>query len=110
MDDRLFLGSIIYLFLAILVISLLPNDLFFGAVPEVATSTDLQNSLNVTGGASSNLGEPFDFFDKLITFLFTSWTVPGVPIYIGLIITLLNVITTYIAVVYIYDKIRGIGS
>ena len=102
MDDKLMLAVSIYLFIAISSIGLLPDSYF--------TGTMTQSPSGVDDVDPSNALSQISFMYKMVVFMFVPFIVPGIPAAIGLVIAFLNYFCATIAFVWIYDKIRGIGS
>lgn len=74
------------------------------------TASELAESFNTTAEDTDSFGEQVSFFKKVLTFLFVTWTIEGIPVAIGLILFVLNIFSILIGAVWIYDKARGIGS
>ena len=74
------------------------------------TASELAASFNTTAEDTDSLGEQVGFFKKILTFLFVTWTIEGIPVAIGLLLLALNLFSIIIAIVWVYDKVRGIGS
>jgi hypothetical protein len=108
MDDRIFIACIMYLVFSISIIGFLPSEFFVG------TSGGTNPELNTLKGYTNSTGDSttgyvsVGFFYKLITFLFASWQIAGVPILIGLFIFVINLFCILIGAIWTYDKIRGI--
>lgn len=103
MDDRIFFGAFVYLFLSVVVVAILPASLFSGSSPGLS---------NIGDGVSNpeNIVTTPSYFSQVVRFMLASWTIDGIPTGIGLIITLLNIATLLIAIIFVYDKVRGIGG
>ncbi len=103
MDDRIFFGVLAYFLVTTIVIGILPSEFFSGSRPELPEIEDgIDNPESVT--------QQLSFITNIVKFLFAPFSIDGIPVIIGLIIFIINIGSTLVAVIYIYDKIRGIGS
>jgi hypothetical protein len=105
-DDRYIFAAIIYFSIIIVTVSVLPNSLFDDSLGSIRDAGDLQSSYNqtVTGQSATS----YNWFSKILIFLFTTWNIDGIPPVLAAIIAVINYCTTILAGVYIYDKLRGI--
>ncbi len=104
MNDKLFLGVLIYIFTSVLFIGVLPDSFFSGSRPNVPD--DLTDGIDSPTSITQQTG----YISKIITFAFVPFKISGIPVFLALIIFFINIFTTLISVIYIYDKIRGIGG
>lgn len=110
-DDTYLFAALIYLLIAVLGAGLIPSTVFAGEVPTgVVSASELQDSFNTSAEDVDGLTEQVGFFKKLLAFLFVTWTIEGIPTILGLFIFVLNLFAIIIPIVWLYDKLRGIGS
>lgn len=105
MDDRIFFGILIYLFLAGTISGFLPDDFYRGTKFSQSEAEDFSSQYNETALEPSG---QLNFFGKVIAFFFVSWVIQGIPSALGVIISLFNLIVIIVGAIYVYDKIRGI--
>ena len=109
MDDKIFLGVLTYIMLSTLISGFLPNELYQGTKYQ-DTSDEFLEQYGTDDAALEGTREQIGFFRKIVTFLFAAWSIEGIPALIGVVITLINLISFLVGAVYVYDKVRGIGS
>jgi len=109
MDDKLFLSVIVYLFISVSVASFLPNDFYTGSVYETPNEQEFKDiSAEQIENVDSFRGQ-LNFFQKILTYLFVTWIITGMPTIVALFVLALNIFSIVIISVYVYDKLRGIG-
>lgn len=102
MDDTIFFGALIYLLLSIGISGFLPDNFYSGSTPKL--NDDIEIGIN----NPSDDTESFSFISKIARMFFAPFIINGIPTIIGLLIFIINIFTTVIAIIYVYDKIRGI--
>lgn len=110
MDDKIFFGVLVYLVLSTSIAALLPTAMYSGTKFVPLTESDVISEYNVSAGAVSGAVEQLNFMQKIVTYFFVTWRVAGIPAAIGIIIFLINILTIFVGAIYVYDKVRGIGS
>lgn len=110
MDDRIFFGVLVYLLLIALVGGILPSDLFGGSRAVSPESDGMRLLYNDTPDFDSSTSQQYSFFRKALTFVFVPVAIDGIPTILGLFLNALNLVCMLVGVIYIYDKVRGIGS
>lgn len=106
MDDRLAIGVIIYIFLSVSLVIIMPDEFFSGTSSSVDGAQEVRSSINVTA-VQADADQP-GFILKILQFFFASWTISGIPLVLGVLLELFNLVTIIVGVAYVYDKIRGI--
>lgn len=109
MNDGWFFGVLIYLVSSVLIVGAMPSDFYSGTSYTAQTEDNIRQTIDSGSTADSTI-EQLSFMQKILTFLFISWSIDGIPFLIAVIITMLNLFSIIVIVVWIYDKIRGIGS
>ena len=105
MDDKIFLGALVYLLVTILISAILPTDLYTGTKFSGSERDDFTSQYNKTGvEASQQLG----FFTKVAKFFFISWTINGMPVALGILVSIINIFVAMVAAIFVWDKFRGI--
>ncbi len=107
MDDKIFFGAVVYMFLSISISGLLPSELYTGT-RFVDTSDEFVGEYSEEDGAIQGTVEQLGFFRKAVRFFFVSWVIDGIPPAVGIIISLLNLMGVLISGKWIYDAVRGI--
>ena len=107
MDDRIFLGVMVYLILAAAISGFLPSGFYTGTSFESESAEDFTEEY---GTPSTDPLDQLNFFQKVLQFFFVTWTVADIPAFLGVIITLFNIFVVVVGGVWVYDKFRGIGS
>ena len=111
MDDKYFFTVIFYLFIASLVMGFLPSSFYTGTSGGGDLDyQDYSSSVNLTADDVDGLKEQVGFFKKILTFVFVPFLINGIPLVLGTIIGFLNYLCIVVSVIWIYDKVRGIGS
>ena len=104
--DGVAIGLIIYILLAVFVSASLPSDLF----SEVYTS-DIDEELNaqaISYQSATNETIQDDFSIGLVRKMFFSWSLTGVPLFIGAMVTIINIVVSAILIIWGINKVRGI--
>lgn len=111
MNDKIFFIATSYLLLSILISGFLPSELYTGT--HFNTENEMANFNTGLDGSSletGNMTAQLNFFQKILTFLFVSWNIEDIPVLVATSIFVLNIFSIFITVIWIYDKVRGIGS
>jgi len=107
LNDRLFLGVLLYITLVVLVSATLPDEIFTQDLGEESPS-EIQDSFNITVTDVDSATEQVGFLFKVLSITFAPFTIGGIPTALKIIITILNLFSITISGIYIYDKVRGI--
>ena len=98
MNDKYFFACFIYLVIASTLMGVMPDSFFSGSSGTIPTL----NTDDIDGSVSA--------FTKIAKFLFVPFAIAGIPTLIGVIIGFINLMCAIVGSIYIYDKLRGIGS
>ena len=110
-DDKIMLGVLVYVFLVATVGGFLPEELFFSSIgSDRIDDGSLRTSYNSSYETTLNPIKQVSWFKKVLTVLFVPFIIEGIPLFLGLLITFLNYVSALIGGIYVYDKVRGIGS
>lgn len=112
MDDRYFFGCLIYILIISFIGAILPTDFFVNDTPAAPDTYDSLDHIAATR-YGHEFGENFSditIFGQILTLLFFPIDIPDLNILLALIIMFINITTMVIPIIWIYDKIRGIGS
>ena len=109
MDDRIFFGVLFYLIASVSLVGLMPSDFYTGTSYTSETEGNIRSTID-SGSPTTSITENLNFMQKMLTFLFVTWSISGIPAFFSLIILILNIFSIVIIVIWIYDKVRGIGS
>ena len=90
---------IIYLLVGSLVFGFLPDDFFNGTVGD----------LDIDEKADAD-GYNFGFFGKVISFLFVGLTINGLPLFLSLVLNIMNLMMTVMVTVWTVNKVRGVSG
>jgi hypothetical protein len=107
MEDSLYLGAFVYIFLAVTISSLLPTSFYIGDDTQ-PDGTDLLNQVDPANADLTSTADQWNFLLKIVTFLFAPFLISGVPGIVGIIISAINYFAILIGIIFIYDKVRGI--
>lgn len=113
MDDRLFFGAFIYLFIIFTSASFMPSSLWTG---DYTTLEQRDNYTQAIGNDINDTAPPDGFFERttfiyrLSTLLFTPFVIDGIPTILGTFLTLMNYLCLFVGGIFLYDKLRGIGG
>jgi len=110
MDDKIFFSVLTYLFIAVVVSGFLPSYVYTGTSHDVVDNQEFKDTINAKESDLTSTTNQLSFFAKILTFLFVTWTIDGLPGIISAFIIFINLISYTVVTIYIYDKIRGIGS
>lgn len=107
MNDEYLYGVLIYLVLASTLFGLLPDEVYSGSTFDNSDRVDdLREGL--IQDDDIDYGDQIGFFEKMLTFMFMTFTIDGVPVLVGVLIFLINMISLSVPIVWFYDKVRGI--
>lgn len=109
MDDKILFGVFVYLSIILVITSMLPSELFTGSTFSDPDIEELRTAINISAEDMDGLGEQLSFFQKFIAFFFKTITIDGIPDGFALILLLMNYGSIAIAIIWIYDKARGIS-
>lgn len=110
MNDKIFFGVLVYLILSTGISAMMPTSMYTGTKFEVLDSQTVKESVDSSEDVLVGSDEPLSFVQKILTYFFVTWNINGIPSLIALIIFLFNIVVVMVGAVYVYDKIRGIGS
>lgn len=109
MNDSLFFGVLAYLFISASIAGFLPDDFYSGTRHNELQSDEFREiALQNVEDVSGLLATP-TFFQKILTFLFVTWTIEGIPALIALMILFVNIVSILIVSIWTYDKLRGVS-
>jgi hypothetical protein len=108
MEIEWLLFPIIYLVIASGVMVILPDSVYLGDVPKSQSAASYRNLANLSATQPEGVVDELSFFYKLVTFLFVTFDINGIPAFFGVIILIINLIMMILPIVWIYDKARGI--
>lgn len=86
----------------------LPDSFFVSTPSGEINPSELSGSLNLTGSDVDSMTEQVGFFKKIISYLLFTWVIEGIPLFLGVIVNLLNLLSILVVIIYVYDKLRGI--
>lgn len=110
MDDKYFFAVLIYLFVSSAVAGFLPSGFYTGTSHEGLSDEDLRDTVETYKADVGDVSGQLNFFQKVLTFLFVTWVIDGIPLLLSFVILFFNIVTVLVIGIYVYDKIRGIGS
>lgn len=109
-DDKYVIAAIVYIGLLVILAALIPSDIYTGSSGSAQDGAELSEQYNATFADAADHAGQLNFIQKAATFLFIPFTIDGMPVTVGLLLGLLNYLVIFVAGVWIYDKLRGIGS
>jgi hypothetical protein len=109
MDEKLFFGVIIYLFLSVGTASFLPSGFYTGTSHSVPNQQEFQNIATEQMENVDSFTGQLSFFQKILTYIFVTWTISGIPVIVSLLILFFNLFSLTVVSIFIYDKLRGIS-
>lgn len=109
MDDSYFFGVLAYLFIASMIAGFLLTGFYSGTQNQALDSEEFwavaSGSIEDIDGFSGQL----NFFQKILTFLFVTWVIDGLPAVLVFVVMFINISSLLVISIYSYDKIRGIS-
>lgn len=107
MDDRYFYMVLVYMFIAVVISSQLPDSFITGSVPSNNRISSIEIVGDEAGTVYSTTMTTLSTFDKIMIFLFQTWKVYGLPYIISILIELVNILCIVTIIIYVWDKFRG---
>lgn len=108
MEIQYLLFPLLYLLIVSPVMAVLPDSVYLGSVPKSQSANSYRSLANTSAVNPANVVSDLSFFRKLVTFLFVTFDIAGIPVWAGSLILALNIVMMVLPIVWLYDKIRGI--
>lgn len=80
-----------------------------GSIYNPYNDNDFVSQSKVNAEDIGSLSDQLSWFKFILTFMFTSWEISGIPAVIGFFLTLVNLVTSVSCVIWTINKVRGIG-
>lgn len=110
MDDRFFFGVLIYLFVGVAFAGFMPDNFYTGTQHGGIDQDEFRDTINEQVDDIGSVTGQISFMGKILTFLFVTWQIDGMPTLLSIILIFVNLVSILVIGIYIYDKVRGIGS
>jgi hypothetical protein len=108
MDDSYFFAVLFYLVVSSFVAGVLPSSFYSGTQIEGLDTDDFREISTSNIDDVDSFSGQLNFFQKVLTFLFITWEIVGIPLFFTVLIFFINICSLLIAGIYTYDKLRGI--
>jgi len=117
LDDKIFLGVMLYIILSSVIVGMMPTELLYSTtqLDENLDVADLVGFENVTIEPEdinlvTGVGQGITMFGTMFLWVVAPVSLGNIPIFISIIILIINWFCLAIFSIYIFDKFRGIGS